>query len=85
MEKPRWSFTGRRLTQANIFTFNRTYPLHQKLGVIRTLMDRAHSIITEDEDMKAEEEHIQSSLKLCGFPNWSFQENLTERKGKPTV
>ena len=57
--------------------FNSHHPLHQKLGVIRTLMDRAHSIVSEEEDLISEENHIRSSLKECGYPNWAF------RKPKP--
>ncbi|XP_071496401.1 uncharacterized protein [Diadema antillarum] len=53
--------------------FQSHHPLHQKLGVIRTLMDRAHCIVTEDADLKAEEEYIQSSFRKCGYPGWSFK------------
>ena len=28
--------------------FSSHHPLHQKLGVIRTLLDRCHSLVTED-------------------------------------
>ena len=42
--------------------FSSHHPLHQKLGVYHTLMDRAHGIITESEDVQTEEDHIKSSL-----------------------
>ena len=50
------------------------HPLHQKLGVYHTLMDRAHGIITESEDVQTEEDHIKSSLRKCGYPDWSFRQ-----------
>ncbi|XP_071500444.1 uncharacterized protein [Diadema antillarum] len=54
--------------------FSSHHPLHQKLGVYRTLMDRAHGITTDSEDVQPEEEHIKSSLRLCGYPDWSFRQ-----------
>ncbi len=30
--------------------FNPYHPLHQKLGVIRTLLDRCQNIVTDDKD-----------------------------------
>ena len=60
--------------------FQSHHPLHQKLGVFRTLMDRAHAIFDEEEDIKVEEEYIQSSLKTCGHPHWSFMK--IQEKGR---
>ena len=37
--------------------FSSHHPLHQKLGVYRTLMDRANGITTDSEDVQTEEEH----------------------------
>ena len=48
------------------------HPLHQKLGVIRTLYDRMNKVITEDEDKKVEEIHVQHALENCGYPKWTF-------------
>ncbi|XP_072025291.1 uncharacterized protein [Amphiura filiformis] len=36
--------------------FASQHPLHQKLGVIRTLLDRMQNVVTEEEDKKEEEE-----------------------------
>ena len=38
-------------------------------------MDRAHSIVTEEDDMRAEKDYICSSLKKCGYPDWTFRKN----------
>ena len=67
-------FTGRSPTQANISIFSSHHLLHQKLGVYRTLMDRANGIITRSEDVQIEEDHIKSSLRNCGYPDWSFRQ-----------
>ncbi|XP_072048748.1 uncharacterized protein [Amphiura filiformis] len=54
--------------------FNSHHPIHQKLGVIRTLFDRMNSIITEDADKKLEETKIKEALGRCGYPNWTFKQ-----------
>ena len=48
--------------------FTSHHPLHQKLGVIRTLLDRKDSLITEDEDKRAEEKKLEIALTNCGYP-----------------
>ncbi len=52
--------------------FESHHPLIHKLGVIRTLMDRRDSIITDPDDRLAEEHHITKALTVCGYPKWSF-------------
>ncbi|XP_072023032.1 uncharacterized protein [Amphiura filiformis] len=47
-------------------------PLHQKLGVVRTLMDRKNKIITEDTDKEQEEANIKKALNTCGYPPWNI-------------
>jgi len=49
------------------------HPLHQKLGVIRTLHNRCENVVTEEEDRRQEEEHITNALKKCGYPAWSIR------------
>ncbi len=48
--------------------FNSHHPLHHKLGVIRTLMNRCNNIVSEEEDRQKEKDHIQKALSLCGYP-----------------
>ena len=38
------------------------HPLQHKLAVIRTLLERSDSIVTDEEDRKQEEEHIRTAL-----------------------
>ncbi|XP_072028445.1 uncharacterized protein [Amphiura filiformis] len=52
--------------------FESQHPLHQKLGVIRTLIDRMDSIVTEEEDKKEEEKKIRTALQNCGYPRWAM-------------
>ncbi|XP_072025331.1 uncharacterized protein [Amphiura filiformis] len=56
-------------------------PIH-KLGVIQTLHHRADSIISEQEDIAEEKSHINSALKKCGYPNWSFDKAKKAKEGK---
>ena len=64
MIKARWLFTGGRTTLDNILISSH---------ITHSTVERAHFIITDEEDIKAEEEYIRSSLKKCGYPNWSFK------------
>ena len=57
------------------FNFNSRHHLHQKLGVICTLIDRAYSIVSEEDDMRAEQDFICSFLKRCGYPEWTLMIN----------
>ena len=64
--------------------YNSHHPLHQKLGVIRTLYDRKDRVITEEEDKKEEEKKVQDALQLCGYPTWSF-DKVKQRMATPKV
>jgi len=52
--------------------FSSHHPLQHKLSVIRTLLDRSTNIVTEEQDRKQEEHHIQTALTCCGYPEWSI-------------
>ena len=45
--------------------------LHQKLGVVRTWLDRKDNIVTEDPD-KENEHVIREALSNCGYPKWAI-------------
>ena len=47
-------------------------PLHQKMGVIRTLLDRCKTLVTEEADKQKEREHIKEALTRCGYPQWTI-------------
>ncbi|XP_072028085.1 uncharacterized protein [Amphiura filiformis] len=48
--------------------FRSHHPLHQKLGVVRTLLHRKNKIVTEEQDKVEEETHIKGALQNCGYP-----------------
>ena len=53
--------------------------------MIRTLLDRNESIVTEEEDRKLEEDHIRKALSFCGYPDWTIDKVKKDRtKSKPT-
>ncbi len=54
-------------------SFQSHHPLHHKLGVVRTLYDRKDAIVTDPEDRKAEEQHIDKALQVCGYPKWALK------------
>ena len=54
-------------------SFQSHHPLQHKLAVIRTLLERSDSIVTEEEDRKQEEEHIRTALHTCGYPDWAIK------------
>jgi hypothetical protein len=65
--------------------FKSHHPIHQKLGVVRTLFDRMNTIVSEEEDRKKEEEKVKQALTCCGYPNWAFkqvQESMQTKKGQ---
>ncbi|XP_072043200.1 uncharacterized protein [Amphiura filiformis] len=68
--------------------FQSQHPLHQKLGVIRTLMDRMENIVTEEEDKKEEENKIRTALTECGYHKWSLdrvkQPKVRQKKKEDT-
>ena len=75
--------TGKKIHTTNISV--PTFPLHQKLGVVRTLLDRCDSVTTEEADNVKEDTHIKSVLKTCGYPEWSINKSKrtkSKRKNK---
>ena len=71
--------------------FNSHHPLHHKMGVIRTLMDRVDTVVSTPEDKADEIQHIEEALQTCGYPKWSFTrtkakiQEKKEGKNKPPV
>ena len=59
--------------------FTSHHPLQHKLSVIRTLMDRRDKVVTEPQDKEQEEHKIKEALKLCGYPEWAFNQ-VTQNK-----
>lgn len=64
--------------------FGSHHPIHHKLGVVRTLMDRMNTIVSEDSDRELEEAKIKKALALCGYPDWSFTKVKRQIENKKT-
>ena len=64
--------------------FNSHHPLHQKLGVVRTLLDRKDAIVTED-DKKTEESNINKALTQCRYPEWSIDKVKVQKQQPKTM
>ncbi len=65
--------------------FKSHHPLHQKLGVVRTLLDRCETVVTKKEDKVAEFQHIEQALSTCGYPRWTVNrvaEKMSANKTK---
>ena len=62
--------------------FQSHHPLQQKLGVVRTLVDRCKSIVSEPRDQESEMNHIKKALKACGHPQWTFERVEKQRQLK---
>ena len=73
----------RKPTHTNQYlNFQSAHPLYHKLGVIRTLLDRNEKVVTEEPDRVIEESTIKSALKVCGYPEWSFNK-VKKQMSKP--
>ena len=47
--------------------------LPRSLGVARTLLDRANTIVTDQQDKATEEKHIENALKQNNYPKWTIK------------
>ena len=49
--------------------FQSSHPLHQKLGLVKTLFHRADNLVSKPDDMLSEQGHLRQSFNLCGYMN----------------
>ena len=62
----------RKKTHTNQYlNFHSEHPVTHKLGVVRTLLDRCKSHVTEPDDRQEEEELVKKVLKLNNYPDWT--------------
>ena len=45
--------------------FNSHHPIEHKLSVVRTLLDRSQSLVTNNDDKEREDIHVQKALQAC--------------------
>ena len=60
--------------------FRSDNPLHHKLGVIRSLLDRKDTIITHETHKQDEDKHICEALMKNGYPRWSINLAKTQKQ-----
>ena len=53
--------------------FRSNHHISQKLGIYQTLKNRNDTIVTTEQDRQAENQHVQSALRNCRHPNWTFK------------
>ena len=58
--------------------FTSAHPLHQKLGVIRSLLDRKDSVITSEVEKTKEDKHLETVLQANGYQKWTI--NMAKRQ-----
>ena len=54
--------------------FYSNHPIQHKLGVIRTLYDRAFAVVTDPADREAELDYVDNALRRCDYPEWALKE-----------
>ena len=65
--------------------FQSHHPLEHKISVVRTLMHRAETTVTEPTDLAVEKDHIKSALKNCGYQDWVFSNSSRKAEATPAV
>jgi len=58
--------------------FQSHHPLQHKVSVIRTLLDRADSIVMEENEREKEIQAITDALGGCGYPEWIIRRTRRE-------
>ena len=52
--------------------FSSHHPLEHKLSVVRTLLHRAETVVTDPADKAEEIAHVKNALRNCGYKDWTF-------------
>ena len=61
----------RQKTHTNQYlNFNSNHPLYHKKSVVKTLLHRADTLISNEEDWQEEIKQVRTALQLNGHPNW---------------
>ena len=67
-------------------SFQSHHPLQHKLAVIRTLLERSDSIVTEEEDRRQEEEeHTRTALHTYGYPDLAIKKIKEQMNRKKAI
>ena len=55
------------------------HPLHQKVGVIQTLSNRANIVSGRTSDLRTEKSHLTQALRGCNYPEWAIKKGFKRR------
>ena len=76
----------RKPTHANLYLqWDSHHTLTSKYSVIGTLQQRAQTICSNPHLLQKEEEHLQSALKKCKYPNWALNKIKFKAKKHATT
>ncbi|XP_021355973.1 uncharacterized protein LOC110452036 [Mizuhopecten yessoensis] len=53
--------------------FKSLHPLHQKLGVVRILLNRCDIIVKEQQYKTQKQFHIARAMRSCAYPEWAIK------------
>lgn len=62
--------------------FESHHPLHQKLGVVNTLLHRCEVVVTDPKDKEEEKKTVKTALAKCGYPPWTLKERKKKEEEK---
>ncbi len=54
-------------------SYTSEHPLEHKMSVVHTLLHRAETIVTNDEEKTKEKDKIRTALTRCGYPEWTIK------------
>ena len=79
----RWFFLSfyvvgqRQILHTNQYlNFESNHPLSTRIGVARTLFDRASQIVKNRDQLHLEQKHIKTTLKKCGYKGWALNQSI---------
>ena len=52
--------------------FNSHHPEEHKIGVVRTLHQRAEAVTSDSAELKSELQHVDNALRRCHYPEWAI-------------
>ncbi len=58
--------------------FESNHPLQHKRSVVRTLLNRTDTIVSQEEDKSLEKRHVRQALSRNNYPKWAM--NLKKRR-----
>ena len=58
------------------------HPVQQKIGIVKTLMHRAETLIEDKNLLEIERNKIRVALKNCGYPDWAITEGEQPKRDK---